>query len=552
MYIRRVLGISMNLRIFAVVVGISLIGLSCGPRGRVQLGETKNHHEFILEASPAAAYVTDIEQGDPVVGGVHAKDVASGVKAASDAMQKRLLGDRKIGKLCDWVIDHLGPGGEVPEGEVIDFARMHFGIVEPNPHFIVLGLSHDQEVGDAVQRSVSRFLSVGNYNRWGASIRARSGIWVIVIGLSWRYLALQPIPREMSVRSPITIKGQLDESHVQPVLVVETPGGEVKRVMLGEGREFHVDLPTPAKGSYRLEILARSERGEEVVANFVVYAGEHAPSKFIAPKVQLVPEKLPEEVEAKLLDYIQEERRKVGLGPIERSRQLDAVARAHAIDMRDRRSISHFSPTTGSPFDRVRAAGIASGLVLENVGRGYSSYEIHQGFRASPGHFANIIHPGINSVGIGVVTEDEGETRRAFIVAEVFVRFPREINVDEAREKVKQRLLEIRRMRGGLPFSVDPQLQAKAEEMVQRYFRDSTEDMKGIVDRFTLESLRGITGFRRVTAWMAAVGDLAQTEVFEGIGGEDADRIGIGVAQGRRAADRPTEVIIGIVMGWSK
>jgi len=42
--------------------------------------------------------------------------------------------------------------------------------------------------------------------------------------------------------------------------------------------------------------------------------------------------------------------------------------------------------------DRAERAGIRSGLVLENVGRGPDAGSIHRGLEKSPGHRRNILY----------------------------------------------------------------------------------------------------------------------------------------------------------------
>ncbi len=95
------------------------------------------------------------------------------------------------------------------------------------------------------------------------------------------------------------------------------------------------------------------------------------------------------------------------------------------------RFVAHVSPTTGAHDDRLRAAGFLAGLSLENVARGYSADEVHEGLLASPGHRANLLHATVTHVGIGVARETDGA---GLLVTEVFAEVPRPLDTQaEAR-----------------------------------------------------------------------------------------------------------------------
>src|SRR5690606_28332674 len=63
------------------------------------------------------------------------------------------------------------------------------------------------------------------------------------------------------------------------------------------------------------------------------------------------------DLEAEMLDLINEERRKVGLSELIVDDELREVARAHSADMFERGYFSHISLDGNTPFDRIRAAG---------------------------------------------------------------------------------------------------------------------------------------------------------------------------------------------------
>lgn len=78
------------------------------------------------------------------------------------------------------------------------------------------------------------------------------------------------------------------------------------------------------------------------------------------------------------------------------------VAREHSRDMYHNGFFSHQSPNTGSPGDRVQAAGIDFRYLLENLSYGYTgAIFAHEGLMNSYGHRQNILDPDVNAFGAG-------------------------------------------------------------------------------------------------------------------------------------------------------
>jgi uncharacterized protein YkwD len=109
------------------------------------------------------------------------------------------------------------------------------------------------------------------------------------------------------------------------------------------------------------------------------------------------------EDEAVMLALLNEERAAAGLGRLDLDPALSAVARAHAVDMYTNGYFAHESPTTGTPFDRMAAAGIRFGAAGENLAFAPGVERAHDGLMDSPGHRANILGANYARVGIGAV-----------------------------------------------------------------------------------------------------------------------------------------------------
>lgn len=540
----------LELSFLLVVAG----AFGCGPQGRTRLGEERTSDRVEASVPSAVSYGAAAPAGDPVLGGADGSAVTRGVEAAATAAGMTLVGDPRLATLCDWMTDQLGPGGEPPPPEVVEFFAWHLGLVEPPPHIIVLGLPNSASITDQVQASVTRFMERHPYTHWGASVRARNGLWVVVVTLSWRNTTMDAVPRQLATQTPIAVRGVLNEGFYAPTLVVQTPDGHVRRLPAGSGREFDFRVPTEASGRYGVEVLARGPQGEGVVTNFPVYVGDSPPTSVSlrsAPVQSGGETATADQVRLDLIRLLNEARSAQGLPALELDARLDAVALAHSQDMAAHDFIAHTSPTTGTASDRVRAADLRSGLVLENIGRAYSAAEIHQGLLASPGHRANMINPDANVVGVGVVV-DNTDGQPAYIATQVFLRVAREVDTAAAPAHLLEAMNRARTARGARALTVEPNLETAAQNAAAAYFTDSTLTTQTAVDQASASMRRYAIAFRRVGGVMAVVSEVDEASQLEPTLADDVDYVGIGVAQGTRADTEPNAITVVIMLGWAR
>ncbi len=108
------------------------------------------------------------------------------------------------------------------------------------------------------------------------------------------------------------------------------------------------------------------------------------------------------EDEEKMLELVNTERRRAGLGPLSSNPQLTRLARFKALDMIQDDYFDHRSPRFGSPFTMLQQAGVSYRSAAENVTGSLTLSGAHKALMDSPAHRANILNPAFNQVGIGI------------------------------------------------------------------------------------------------------------------------------------------------------
>ncbi|MAQ15968.1 MAG: hypothetical protein CMN30_14390 [Sandaracinus sp.] len=538
-----------SISLIALTLALAPLGASCGPKEGRTLGGVDVGTRVEAPGAAVARYST-AATGDPVIGEATAAGaVRRGVEAAS--AEAPMAGDERLATLASWVAAHLAEGGRPPPHDVTDFFARHLGLVEPVPHILVLGNPSSEGLEAGVTDSVRQFLARQRYSHWGASVAARDGLLLTVIALSWRGLTLDPVSRELAPGN-VRLQGELGAGLSRPTFVITDPSGSTERLPAGSSSAFQVNLPMSAEGTYRVEILAASAAGDTVVANFPLYIGVDAPN-FVVLEGDAGPGEAgtDDAVAASLLDQINDERSRVGVPPLARMAELDAVAHGHSVDMRDNAFVAHASPRTGTAAQRVAAAGVRTGLVLENIGRGYGASEIHRGLMASPGHRANLLNPDITHVGLGVVSEAEGD-RRAFLATEVFVRMNRSQDLAGAPERLVALINQGREARGAHAVELDPNLAQAAQDAAVSYFADPTRTRQDTVDDASAGLRQFAIAFSRVGGLMTVVDDIAEASRLEPTFDPEVAYIGVGIAQGPRPDTPPNSLAVVILLAWPR
>jgi uncharacterized protein YkwD len=109
------------------------------------------------------------------------------------------------------------------------------------------------------------------------------------------------------------------------------------------------------------------------------------------------------DLEAQVLELVNQERAQHGLKPLQADPLLAGVARAHSRDMLARGYFSHVTPEGRKLADRMKAGAVPYLVAAENLALAQTVAIAHRGLMNSPGHRANILRPQFGRLGVGVV-----------------------------------------------------------------------------------------------------------------------------------------------------
>ncbi|MCI6011535.1 MAG: CAP domain-containing protein [Firmicutes bacterium] len=113
--------------------------------------------------------------------------------------------------------------------------------------------------------------------------------------------------------------------------------------------------------------------------------------------------------QAQVVQLVNRERNAAGLESLASDSQLAAVAQKKAEDMAKNGYFSHTSPTYGSAFDMLKAAGISYRTAGENIAKGQKNAEaVMNGWMNSAGHRSNILSSSYSRIGVGYAEDKNG------------------------------------------------------------------------------------------------------------------------------------------------
>lgn len=527
---------SCTIRLYAFGLCV-LVALGCRSSAPVQPSSTVQ-----APGSGATVYRAEAPAGAGTVGPA-GPGIARAVEQASRARGQTIAADPRLAELARLVAQSLTHNISAPPSPVIDLYARHLGLVEPTPHLLIMLQPDAAALEQHVRSEAVTLMPNQRYTNYGAYSVERDGGVLAVLVFSFRQLTLSPVKRSVEPGETLTLQGTLGKGLVKAQLVVTYPDGTSQRSEPQTQSPFRFQVITRGKGEHRIELLADSADGIQVVANFPVYAGV-APLRAVTVAADSGGPALDaDQMAARLLELMNEERVRTQKKPLQQDGRLAAIGLAHSQDMQLHDFIAHTSPSTGSAVDRVARAGVRTPVVLENIGRGYSADEIHRGLMESPGHRENILNRDATHVGIGVVVTQEDQ-QPAYLVTEVFARFTQVGDLKAARGELLQAISRERAKRGLQPLQHDGALSQRCERAAASFFQPPLPTKEQVIERLNRDAAATRPRYSQLMAAAVVIGGVDEAALLEPWFDPKARALAIGLAQGTRADTFENAIIL--------
>lgn len=368
-------------------------------------------------------------------------------------------------------------------GQLIAGITAWVGLVDPPPRLAISDLPAAGAPCGAQISPSCRDALVGLARAARESVAGLGGVWFgaglttlpdgrirMVVTMSERGVAIDPIPNALPDRGKVAIRGRLLGRRHSPSFEVFDPQGRVAPIPVKATRgEFVGEFAcSRGRGAYQVEVLAEGTYGPEVVANFPIHCGE-APPRALRIEVEQVDAGVgAEDVARANFAALNDARARQGLAPLQWDNKAAAIARAHSEDMVRSGFVGHTSPTTGDVDDRFRRAGVQGAVIRENVARGYGPWAIHQSLMHSPGHRVNILAPDVTHVGIGAVfAPPDGDAKDAprpiLLTQNFYAQLGGDVPTGDVPAALRQRVDSLRAQKGLRPIAWSRELSEAAQ-----------------------------------------------------------------------------------------
>lgn len=268
------------------------------------------------------------------------------------------------------------------------------------------------------------------------------------------------------------------------------------------------------------------------------HRGERGSGRFGAglPQVAATPEI--RSLERKMFDRLNRDRVAQGKPPLAYDERLASVARSHSADMRDHGFFEHDSPRTGSPDDRLDAAGYLFLTARENLAKAGSVDGAEDDLLKSPRHHENIMADDITHVGIGIV--HAGASPPALLFTQVFARPGKSESVAAARQSVSAAIQKARRAENLPLLPEQPRLSELAQaEIIRMPEEPGEDDLKRIRDAIGAGLGKSMPKLKGIAVSGQVLPDSSQFQVSPALLRSTARSYGLAVEKSSKPGARP-------------
>jgi uncharacterized protein YkwD len=468
-----------------VSAGCAGAGGAAGAPGRLRAPVTVSNGVFTPAGAAAASYGPDAGAKCSMSGAFRS------VLDELTAVAKRAGKPAPVadGRVCAVAESFLGWAPEArPRPAVLELASQWYGLTSTVQPPIVAELDTDdpkqiaervvQAVGTPALNAVRPLIGMATVateraRRGGGTNRSKISVVLLDGGVE-----IDPLPRRLDAGQQAALTGRFAGELASPKVTVSDALGHVTTAENPGGKDFAIDVKCGDKpGQIRVEVRGERAGQSGVLANFPVACATQ-PAASIAVAAEPWPADAVQQGR-KVLELVNEERSAAGLKPLVWDEEIAQVARAIAESLKG-------GGNGADVRERLKAAGIASPVILQSLAVDRSAQRAQERLANSPTNRSNILSTDVTNGGVGLFSTKDAQNAPLVYLAEIFVKELPPMDVEQARTQLREAVAQKRKDARASALQSDPVLEEVAQKYAQALAAGggalSKEDAAGITE----------------------------------------------------------------------
>ncbi len=254
--------------------------------------------------------------------------------------------------------------------------------------------------------------------RCGVATHASNAGDVLAVVVVDALADLEPLPSRAHAGEWLTVSAKLLVPSERASVVLLGPHGAPRSVPASlEGGRLRARFAPDSEGPFTVQVVADVAGSPRPVLEARVFA-DVPPAKSLSRAPGEEAASGARDASEALFTMLDTARQSEGRPPLQRDKELDALALAHARRMQSAHTVGH-DVGDGDPVARVTEAGYTASAVGENAAHAESTMLAHRALWASPSHRRNVLDARFDRVGVAAVTGDDGSVWATELFARV-------------------------------------------------------------------------------------------------------------------------------------
>lgn len=318
--------------------------------------------------------------------------------------------DAALERVAERLVAKAARGEADVDSEELDFELRAEGEPHTWPEAWVLApRAGSEDTSERARAWLATLAPTGERRCGAARSTAPDGARLVALVVVGALADLEPVPTRARLGQWVVFRATMLAAANGANVVVLPPHGAPRTLLTTlHGPVVEATFSVDQQGPWLVQLVGSVSGGPRPLLEARIFVDEEAPREAGARTApgENAAKGARNDAEA-LVDMVNAVRGAEGVKPFIRSPELDRVALEHAERMRVERRLAH-DAGDGNPADRLRAAGIESAHLGENVAHAKTVQRAHRVLWESPSHRENLLDGRFDKLGVGVSRDEDG------------------------------------------------------------------------------------------------------------------------------------------------